>query len=289
MSLMSFGSFYRDEPTSIPSNQNDIASTGGIIGAPAALQVLSDSFVNYATGEFRLNFTAPATGDVTVTYEHVDEEWPYFAARIDLEIRLNVAPDPPPPVDTALVEGLLTRLEEVRPIHVLLRAFALVVELADEMSPTATDAHSPTRHALYEYEVVVFEIADIGPDAASGDVYEDAADSTRKFQVIRDKVSGDGATQLTTVQLAGTDPFTGAGTLTLDVGVGDPSIPWTSSVVANRQNHFLLDVSPLADDVILLEEIGATHDTILQIDERVPIVSILDSVIINAGGFVQHV
>ena len=98
--------------------------------------------VNYSTGVFTLNFVAPTVGVVTADYESIAEEWPYHAARIDIEILLNPGGDlvnPIPLVDADVVRNILSRAEETRPIHVLVRALTLISELEDTVSPGATD------------------------------------------------------------------------------------------------------------------------------------------------------
>lgn len=88
--------------------------------------------IDYKTGAFQLVLTAPAIGSVTASLNKVTEEWPYHAARIDLEILISAGGGGPVPViDGEAVAELLVRMEEVRPIHVLLRNFALVSEIHD--------------------------------------------------------------------------------------------------------------------------------------------------------------
>lgn len=98
--------------------------------------------VDYLDGSFSLVFPSVTTAAVEATYDQVTEEFPHHAARIDIEISLNPGGDiinPVPLVDAQVVRNVVQRAEEARPVHVLLRALALVVELADEFSPGATD------------------------------------------------------------------------------------------------------------------------------------------------------
>lgn len=88
--------------------------------------------VNYSTGDFTLLLKAPATATVTATFEKVTKEWPYHAARIDIEILMSPGGKPIPLVDTDNLGTILHRMEETRPIHVLLRALTLVFELDDD-------------------------------------------------------------------------------------------------------------------------------------------------------------
>jgi hypothetical protein len=113
----------------------DDPETGALIGPTT-----ESGSVNPKTGEFTLILAAPAATAVTAAYDKITEEWPYHAARIDLEI--SISPGglvDPPLVDGESVEGILGRLDEVRPVHVLLRVLALIVEMADNFAPGATD------------------------------------------------------------------------------------------------------------------------------------------------------
>lgn len=95
--------------------------------------------VNYTTGELTINFDGATLAAVTADYEQVVTEFPFRAARMDIEILMNPGGAPIPLVDSAVLRSMLDRLDEVRPIHVLLRALTLAFEIQDE-GPTATDA-----------------------------------------------------------------------------------------------------------------------------------------------------
>lgn len=101
--------------------------------------------VIYSTGDYTLDFGAPAPAAVTASFEMVTREFPFHAARIDIEISLApLGMVPSPLVDDAFTQDILGRLDEVRPIHVLLRSLAFVIELADTFTPGASDAASCT-------------------------------------------------------------------------------------------------------------------------------------------------
>lgn len=105
--------------------------------------------VSYSTGQFTVELVNPAAGAVTAGYERIDTEFPYHAARIDIEIVINPGGDlvfPVPLVDNEVVRNILLRAEEARPIHVLLRALTLITELVDTVSPMATDLTGCTTH-----------------------------------------------------------------------------------------------------------------------------------------------
>jgi hypothetical protein len=121
-------------PSHWPEGLSVTAPEGEIVGATGVI-----GSINYATGSITMDLGAPAVGAVTSDYEQITEEWPYHAARIDLEIQMNPGGGVIPVVDGEVVSDLLVRLDEVRPIHVLLRAMTLVFELTDDVTPAATD------------------------------------------------------------------------------------------------------------------------------------------------------
>ena len=76
----------------------------------------------------------------------------------------------------------------------------------------------------YEITATIADLTNASLDA----VYEDAADTTRKFNIEVDKVSGDGSLTLTFKQTEGLTRPAAAGTLNLVTGTGDASIPYTA-------------------------------------------------------------
>lgn len=125
----------RDDPVPVgfvTSADAPLIGPGGITGT-----------VNYFTGAFRLTFPTPSAGPVVADYATIVEEWPFHAARIDIEVLLNPGGTPVPLVDEEVVRNILGRAEETRPVHVLLRTLALITELRD-VGPTATDRASCT-------------------------------------------------------------------------------------------------------------------------------------------------
>jgi len=98
--------------------------------------------IDYSTGELVVTFGAATLGPVTATYEQITEEFPYRAARMDIDILMNPGGAPIPLVDSEVLRSVLDRLDEVRPIHVLLRAMTLAFEILDTVEPAATDAVS---------------------------------------------------------------------------------------------------------------------------------------------------
>lgn len=99
--------------------------------------------IDYASGDYTIVFAAATVAPVTADYGLVSEEWPYHAARMDLEISISPGGGPVPLVDSEFTGTLLSRLEEARPVHVLLRNFGIVVELADTVAgPTDDDAYA---------------------------------------------------------------------------------------------------------------------------------------------------
>ena len=114
--------------------------------------------VVYADGRFELfkkeGDTAPGT--VTSDYDSVSKEFPFQAARVDLDVFLlpfdtetGTVFEPncntPPEgellefVDDQFIDRLKRHMEQFRPIHVLLRTLALQVQLDEELCDWASD------------------------------------------------------------------------------------------------------------------------------------------------------
>ena len=122
--------------------------------------------VNYLTGAIRLFFNAPP-GAITIDGETVDEEYPYHAARIDFDFFLvPIKGGAPPAVTPEFVQKVLRYLEEVRPIHVILRTFNLIMPLDETLEAVVTDGeccgpslgvdHWSTREDFYIGDVAPF-------------------------------------------------------------------------------------------------------------------------------------
>jgi phage tail-like protein len=120
------GRVVRDEPPESMLNLGTLIGPGNETGT-----------IDYTTGEYRV--TLDVAGVPTATWEQILDEWPYHAARIDIEVNLSPTGIAPPEIDAEVVAGLLNRLEETRPVHVILRTLALVVELRDTVQPGASD------------------------------------------------------------------------------------------------------------------------------------------------------
>lgn len=157
----------------------------------------STGTINYATGAFTLQKAAllpPAPGQITVSYEYVDEEFPYHAARLDLEVTLvpasaeaankqncNSLPDTNAnvPVTPSFLQKVNSAIEEVRPVHVLVRALALVAELDEELCNVASDVQEcgPTMAIDPRPDWAVDPHTSLYPvDAVEQDAYLDGLD-----------------------------------------------------------------------------------------------------------------
>lgn len=100
----------------------------------------STGTVNYATGEYHIELENVSSTDVFVDYHRVTEEFPYKAARVDLEFYIFLDDSKDTHTFTqATINRLLERVEEVRPIHVLLRLIILVLDAPEEVNDFATD------------------------------------------------------------------------------------------------------------------------------------------------------
>lgn len=125
----------RDLPSSHAGEGLVESSAGEIITAAGSVGT-----INYLTGAVRFDLGAPAVGAVSADYAQIVEEWPYHAARLDVEILMNPGGMVIPITDAEVLGDILTRMDEVRPIHVLLRVITLAFEIPDGMSPVASDA-----------------------------------------------------------------------------------------------------------------------------------------------------
>lgn len=95
--------------------------------------------VNYLTGAMRLFFNAPP-GPITIDGETVNEEYPYHAARVDFDFFLvPIKGGAPPAVTPEFVQKVLRYLEEVRPIHVILRTLNLIMPIEEDLTDIVTD------------------------------------------------------------------------------------------------------------------------------------------------------
>ena len=115
---------------------------GMVVGATAPLigPGTESGVIDYQTGELTVNFSAATVGAVTADYEQITDEFPYRAARMDIELLMNPVGAPIPLVDSEVLRSILDRLDETRPIHVLLRALTLAFDISDSVDPTATDS-----------------------------------------------------------------------------------------------------------------------------------------------------
>jgi len=130
----------RDLPDSHGSEGLVATTIGAIISGTETIGT-----INYESGEVTLDLGAPAVGAVAADYEQITEEWPYHAARIDIEILMNPGGAVIPLTDEEVLGDLLSRMDEVRPIHVLLRAITLVFEITETLTPVASDSTACTQ------------------------------------------------------------------------------------------------------------------------------------------------
>jgi len=123
--------------------------------------------ITYLTGAYTINFAAPPAGPVTADYDKVVDEYPYHAARADLDFYLiPIAGPPAPVVDASFVRSILSRWDEVRPIHVLLRHLTLVYEDTDYVDNFANDEPQVSPDAMgidLHTAKTDFYAADLGP------------------------------------------------------------------------------------------------------------------------------
>lgn len=123
------GKVFRDNNDELSDDYGKLITQDGSAGT-----------INYAKGDYQIELTTPATTNLTANYEHITEEYPYRAARVDLEVFYYLGEESSGiPFDQEAVRRLLTRLEEVRPIHVLVRLVILVLDVPEILEDFCTD------------------------------------------------------------------------------------------------------------------------------------------------------
>lgn len=140
----------KDNPASFGSEGLAVATVTPLIDAAGEVGT-----INYVTGEVSFALSAAAPIQPLASYSRIDQEFPYHAARFDIEILMNPAGLPIPVIDDEVVRALFDRLDEARPIHVLLRALTLVVEIRDEFGPVgATDEDPPIQIVRFDRDPI---------------------------------------------------------------------------------------------------------------------------------------
>jgi len=119
----------------IRDDSNPLSTTYGNFLGP---DVLSGS-ISYATGRYRIEFRSATTTNIIAEYDHITAEFPYKAARVDLEVFYVLGDETFDGFDTSDYDRILARLEEVRPIHVLVRLFIVVLDIPEELENFASD------------------------------------------------------------------------------------------------------------------------------------------------------
>lgn len=119
---------FRDNDDRYSSNYGDLISKDGGTGS-----------INYANGKYNLAFPATTTDNVTAYYEHITSDFPYRAARIDLEVFFLLDEGGEFGFDSDKLQKILERLEMIRPIHVLVRLVFIVLDVPDEVEDFCTD------------------------------------------------------------------------------------------------------------------------------------------------------
>lgn len=145
-------------------NDNKMSNDYGTLITPDS----STGTVNYATGKITLSLPAPSGTNVEAEYEQITEEFPYKAARVDLEFFIFLDEEDPPAVSTELLDKILKRLDEVRPIHVVVRLLVIVLDVPDIVEDFASDSRrcGPTMGKDVRGSEYRFYMADLGPGAS---------------------------------------------------------------------------------------------------------------------------
>ncbi len=154
------GKTYRDNDNKISENFGNLVAADG-----------SEGSFNYARGKYKLKFSSPTTTDLTVSYEHITDAFPYRAARVDLEVFFSISEEAAvgQQFDNELLDKILDRLEEVRPIHVLVRLVILVLDSPDVLEDFASDEvecgpDMGKDVRTDEYRLYAADLAEVGKD-----------------------------------------------------------------------------------------------------------------------------
>lgn len=176
-----------------------------------------------------------------------------------------------------------------------------------EAGPINHDILALKWHTIQDLQVAVFgalqdhrryfTILDVGPDASVGAIYEDDDDPTRQFRVTVAKVSGDGSTLLTTIQIAGATAPTvgGADNLSLVSGTGDANIAYTGvrfeKYVHVQQNTAIANGAGTAIDFGLVENgVPVMPDIVIPVPKAINTVPYVPTDLTGAVGpvTIQH-
>jgi hypothetical protein len=129
LKLQVSGNVYRDDADPNSTTFGTLVSGDGTTGT-----------INYSNGKYTLNLSSVATTDLTMLYEYITTQYPYRAARVDLEVFFNLGEfGDGAPFDTQVLQRVLARLEEVRPVHVIVRLLILVLDVPDNVDNFCSD------------------------------------------------------------------------------------------------------------------------------------------------------
>lgn len=199
----------KDQPAGFLQDGLAVGVEGTIIG-PNGTEF---GTINYQSGELEVTFDAVTLGAVTAIYEQITEEFPLHAARFDIEILMNPGGVPIPLVDGEVLRSILDRLDEVRPIHVLLRALTLAFEFEDTVDSFASDQTACTQKLQDSRDPFA------GLPGREFLYFLDASPNVRQDDLLIDHASG--GTQTKDVILEDRlDGFTCPGVDTLDIDAG---------------------------------------------------------------------
>jgi hypothetical protein len=96
--------------------------------------------IDYVQGTFFVTFTAAVAGPTSAAYQYTVDPHPFVAARVDLDVYLvPLTGGDTPVVDDNFLAHVLETIEDVRPIHILVRILALVMVVDDSVDDMATD------------------------------------------------------------------------------------------------------------------------------------------------------
>lgn len=122
------GKVFRDDGNRLSQNFGQLVTNDGSTGS-----------INYATGRYQISLSSAATTNVVAEYATITNEFPYHAARVDLEVLFYLDDPLIGPLDTHFLERVLQRLEIVRPVHVVVRLVIFVLDIPETLDDFVTD------------------------------------------------------------------------------------------------------------------------------------------------------
>jgi hypothetical protein len=194
------GLTFRDNGDKLSSGYGTLISPDGSTGR-----------INYATGRYQVNLAAVAATNLEADYKHITEEFPYHAARVDLELTFFLNEEPSTATESITEEFLhrvLARLELVRPIHVLVRLLIVVLDAPEVIDGFCTDTIfcGPTMGKDVRSDEYRFYAADLASGPGDAGMLIERTDTTNVDFLEDDLVNWCQVPDTLTIEFSNGDP-----------------------------------------------------------------------------------